>query len=202
MPQTIRDHVFKKEIAEIWKLFKATDRRMQKTDHQMQETDHQMKQLQKSLREDKHLFTGQWGALVESLVEGNLIRLLQERGLDVQRTSQREEGALFYKDKKGKECVRRCEVDLIAKNGTDVVAVEVKTTLDRGDVRRFLKVLEYFQDYFPEYSGRKVYGAMAFLKKQGEVLSYAQEAGLFVIRATGDSAYIINKEDFKPRVFS
>ncbi len=216
MPQATAGSSFKEEIAEVWKLFKETnlrmqdtdrrmqdtDRRMKETDHRMRETDRQIKELKKSLRDAKSLFTGQWGALIESLVEGNLLKLLQARGLDVEGTAQNNIGTLHYRDESGKECVRKCEVDLIAKNGTDVVAVEVKTTLDRGDVRRFLKVLEYFKGYFPEYSGKRIYGAMAFLKRQGEVVSYAVDAGLFVIRATGDSAYIVNEEDFKPRAFN
>lgn len=30
---------------------------------------------------------------------------------------------------------------------------------------------------------------------------YAERKGLFVIRATGDSASIVNKEDYKPKAF-
>ena len=201
MSKGLENSPFKKEIAEVWKLFKETDLRMQETDRRMKATDRTMKELQKSIRDAKELFTGQWGALIESLVEGRLVKLLKARGLDIKSTGQRMQGILSYKDESGRKCERKCEVDLIAQNGKDVVAVEVKTTLDRGDVRRFLKILEHFKGYFPSYRGKRVYGALAFLRERGKALPYGESEGLFMIRATGDSAYIVNKDDFKPRLF-
>ena len=201
MSTGLKNSPFKKEIAEIWRLFKDTDLRMKETDRQMKENSLEMKKIQQSLKEAKELFTGQWGALIESLVEGRLVKLLQKRGLDVKRTGQRMQGTLSYKDEGGRECERICEVDLVAMNGEDIVAVEVKTTLNARDVKKFLSVLGKFKGYFSEYADKRVYGAMAFLRKQGEALSYGEKEGLFMIRATGDSAYIVNKNNFKPRLF-
>ena len=70
---------------EIWKLFRETDKKFQETDKQFKETDKKIKDL-------TYLFTSQWGKLVESLVEGDLIRLLNERGITVQRTLTNVEG--------------------------------------------------------------------------------------------------------------
>ena len=194
MSKGLENSPFKKEIAEIWRLFKDTDRRMK-------ENSLEMKRIQQSLKETRELFTGQWGALIESLVEGRLVKLLRDRGVDVDATAQRLQGTLSYRDENGRECERRCEVDLIAQNGEDVVSVEVKTTLYQGDVRKFLKILEHFGDYFPSYRGKRLYGAMAFLRERGKSLSYGESEGLFMIKATGDSAYIVNKDDFKPCLF-
>ena len=49
---------------------------------------------------------------------------------------------------------------------------------------------------------RTIYGAVAYLRAEEEANKYAERQGLFVIRATGDSASIINKKDFKPTAFS
>ena len=46
------------------------------------ETNRQMKKL-------AGLFTGQWGKLMESLVEGDLVALLQARGISVRSTHPR-----------------------------------------------------------------------------------------------------------------
>ncbi len=181
---------------------KESKARKKEIDCLMKDNAIEMKKIQQSLKEAKELFTGQWGALIESLVEGRLLNLLQKRGIDVQRTAQREEGLMVYKNKKGQRCEKRCEIDITAKNGTDVVAVEVKTTLTARGVKRFLEVLKELKRYFPEFKGKKVYGALAFLRHRGEALNLSEESGLFLIKATGDSASIINKTHFKPKVFS
>ena len=80
--------------------------------------------------------------------------------------------------------------------------VEVKTTLDLRDVKSFIKKIRDFKKYFPRYRTETVYGAVAYLKSEGEAHSYAEEQGLFVIRATGDSARLVNKENFKPKAFA
>ena len=46
-----------------------------------------------------------------------------------------------------------------------------------------------------------IYGAVAYLKAEQESEVYAQRQGLFVIRATGSSASIINDTAFAPREF-
>jgi len=51
----------------------------------------------------------------------------------------------------------------------------------------------------PEYSDKKVYGAVAFLTEDTGTASMAEKKGLFVIRATGDSASIINDDKFIPK---
>ncbi len=53
-----------------------------------------------------------------------------------------------------------CEIDMIARNGHELVAVEVKSTLNVKAVDHYLKVLKGVFSFFPEYKGRKVYGAL------------------------------------------
>ncbi|MCY4364154.1 MAG: hypothetical protein OXE42_18560 [Gammaproteobacteria bacterium] len=48
---------------------------------------------------------------------------------------------------------------------------------------------------------RRVYGAVAYIKVVEEAEKYAARQGLFVIRATGSSASIINPAGFKPKRF-
>ena len=97
---------------------------------------------------------------------------------------------------------RHGEIDIMARNGQEVVAVEVKSTLGVPEVDHFLNVLKRFTLFFPEYKDKKIYGAVAYLKLYESADRYAIKKGLFVIKATGDSACIINKKDFKPLDFS
>ena len=145
------------------------------------------------LRKAENLFTTQWGKLMESLVKGDLVRLLRERNIEVEGTAKETEKA------RGGE---HFEIDIIAINGAEIVAVEVKTTLRSEGVTHFLGKLDRFLDWWPEYRGRRIYGAVAYLQSAESVVKYAQRQGIFVIRATGNSASIVNASDFRPRNFS
>lgn len=157
------------------------------------ETDRWIAETDRRLKKAEDLFTSQWGKLMESLVEGDLVPLLKERGIDVERTLQR---------MTGRRNGEHFEIDIVAGNGAETVVVEVKTTLRSEDVTEFLDKLSQFVDWASEYRGRPVYGAVAYLRSDSSVTKYAERQGLFVIRATGNSASIVNDSDFRPRVFS
>ena len=168
-----------------------------KTEAELRAQGERMEQGAKSLREEikeaKNLFTGQWGKLMESLVEGNLVKMLKGKGIDVETTMQN------IKKKRGGE---QWEVDILALNGEDVVVVEVKTMLRVKDVKRFIdRTLQNFTGIFPAYAGKRILGAVAYLRAEESAETHAEKKGLFAIRATGSSASIVNRENFEPRVF-
>ena len=68
-------------------------------------------------------------------------------------------------------------------------------------MKRFTEKLRVFRDWFPDHGNRTIYGAMAYLEGGDDVARHAERQGLFVIRATGSSASIVNAPDFKPREF-
>ena len=184
---------------EIWNILRElaesqqeTDRRMQETDRRMQETDRHMQETDLRLRRLDELFNGQWGKLMESLVEGDLVHLLNQRGIAVDHT---------LANPKKNYGERRWEFDILAVNGEQVVVVEVKTTLKVADVDYFVERLQEFPELMPEYDDRRAYGAVAYLKADGSVTVHAGRQGLYVIRATGSSASITNPEGFTPRTF-
>ena len=204
-------------LRELSESQQETDRRMQETDRRMQETDRRMQEtdqlLKRHAREAERraqeadqrakeadrrfrgldeLFNGQWGKLMEALVEGDLIELLQERGIEVEHT-------LTNVRHRGE---RSWEFDIIAVNGAEVVVVEVKTTLKVRQVDHFVGRMQEFTDLMPRYRGSTVYGAVAYLKADESSDRHAERQGLYVIRATGSSASITNPRDFRPRAFS
>ena len=213
-------HSAKKSVVtpqEIWKILKEvsisqkdTDRRMKETDNRMKETDRRLKETDlmlknmsketdrkikendRRIKKLDELFTGQWGKLIESLVEGDLKKLLQNKGIKIRDVTRNTKG--MYKGK-------QWEVDIIATNGDEIVLVEVKTTLKVSHVQDFLKKLQVFSQWKKEYRGYKIYGSVAYLREDQSSTSYAQKEGLYVIRATGSSASIINKDSFKPKIF-
>ena len=170
---------------EIRAILRDVSEMQKETALQMKETDRRLKKLDE-------LFTNQWGALIESLVEGDLVSLLKKRNIAVNQT---------LAPWPGLHNGERFEFDIVAMNGEEVVVVEVKTRLRPRDVPHFLKKLDKFTACVPHFEDKKIYGAVAFLKAHESVQTHAARQGLFVIRATGNSASIVNDEAFEPRVF-
>lgn len=181
-----------KRFKETSRQFKETDRQFKETDRRFKETDRQFKETDKKIKELTYLFTSQWGKLVESLVEGDLVRLLTARNIEVQRTIQNIEGTFQG---------RNYEFDIIAVNGREIVIVEVKTTLRPDDVKNFIDKLNHAKIWLHEYRDKTIYGAVAYLKAQAGSAAMAVNKGLFAIRATGNSAHLINDADFEPKAF-
>jgi hypothetical protein len=180
------------------RLIRETDRRQRETARQMKETDRrqretarQMKETDRRLRRAENMFTSQWGRLIESLVQGDLVKLLRQRGVAVE--------AVYSRLRL--ECgPQEREVDLLATNGDEAVAVEVKTTLRPPDVDRFLELLAH-PPLLRHVGGRRLHGGVAYLQQHQGTARYAERKGLFVIRATGSSASIVNPPEFLPRDF-
>ena len=192
-------------MAETAKSQKEAERRGKEIDRRMQETDRQMKESQKEakrrgkeidrrLKELQTLFTSNWGKLIESLVEGDLVKLLNKRGIAVDNILVRREA----KDIQGKPMA---EFDLIACNGTETVVIEVKTTLKVRDVDHFLNSMKLFRTAMPRFQNDIIYGGVAYIHVAEAADTYAQKKKIFVIKATGSSASITNAEDFKPQTF-
>jgi len=156
------------------------------------ETERQMRATDKKVKEAFDLFTTQWGRLIESLVEGDLIKILNQRGIPVRYTSQRV---------KGNHEGENYEFDIIAVNGKEIVVVEVKTTLRPDDVKDFKERLGKIKVWLSGFAENTVYGAVAYLQASAAADRMAEKDGLFLIKATGSSASIANTEDFKPKAF-
>ena len=187
----------KKEEQEKYELRKKEEQekyelRQQKVDREMEELRRSIQETDRQITRTDARFDSQWGKLMESLVEGDLVGLLSGCGIAVHSIHPR-----VYGRRNG----THYEFDIVAGNGDEVVVVEVKTTLKSEQVTEFLEKLQRFTVYEPLYRGKRIYGAVAYLKADSSVTLYAERQGLFVIRATGSSASIVNDEEFVPRVF-
>lgn len=201
--QTVQSEIRKnlqevsKNLKEISASQKETDQITKELKKELKELAREIKETDKQLRKTDALFNTKWSKLVESLVEGKLVELLQSRGIDVKETYSRVQRS--YTDENGE--LQRREIDILAANGEEVVAVEVKTTLKPEDVKYFMETLKIFKRYFSIYANKTVYGAVAYLRSDSQAPLFAERQGLFVIRATGDSASLINKKNFQPKAF-
>ncbi len=164
-------------------------------DRRAAESARSMAELKKSVAETTRAVNGltsRWGRFVEELVEPAVVRMFQERGIDV-------------KEKHPRVSVKRenvaMEIDILVVDTTDVVLVECKSRLSRDDVNDFIENLEKFKIAFPAYKNYQAYGAVAGIEINEGVDRYAYQKGLFVIRPSGDTVEIVNDQKFKPKTW-
>ena len=146
------------------------------------------------IKETEDLFPSLWEQLIETLVERDLRKLFKQKGIVLDDASMHMKGGQFTDE--------NWEIDIIASNISEIVIVEVRTTLNLQDIKDLIYKLNKFTTWKPMYKDTKIYGAVAYLKADQGSAEYAEKQGLFVIRATGSSSSIINKKNFKPKIFS
>ncbi len=169
-------------------MYLETDRKFQETDRKIQATDRQVKETSKRVG----ALSNRLGEFVEEMVRPGVEKLFQERGIDVSMTSR----DVSYHD--GKDGI---EVDLLVRNGTDVVLIECKSKLSEDHVNDHLERLSKFKKYFPEYADKKLMGAVAAMVIPDSVGKYACRHGLFVLAQSGGVMTILNDENFEPAYF-
>ena len=168
----------------------------QELEENIPETDRAIKEsrlkTEQYIRETEDSFISPWERLVELLTSGTLAKLLIEWNIEVNEISER--SIVIWQDKK-------YEFGITASNRSDIVVTEAMTTLEVDYVNYFLDTMKDFKKTHRNPEEKNIYGAIAYLLVEEEADLYAENQGLFVIRATEDSARIINKKTFKPRNF-
>jgi len=189
-------------VESIWALFRETDRRLneqfretdRRLDRRFEATEREIATLSAQTRAVENLFTSQWGRLLEALVEPGAIELFQARGVAVNRSLERPR---VRRD--GEEL----EIDLLLVNGDALIVVEVKSTLRVKEVRKLLEDLRRFPEFFPEYRGYRLFGAVAALGIHESADRYAYRQGLFVLTLGREGLVTLrNDSAFRPKDFA
>ena len=187
-----------KETQELRELQKETDRQMKETDKQFKELKEFLKEQSIKLDKANGNFNNKWGAFIEKLIAGDLVSLLKEQGIVVRRMKARKG---LYRD----DGSTLGEYDLIAYSYDSVVVVtEVKSTLTKGKVDKFVTNLKKYKEHGEVNSNAKIFGALGFLETEDGSVEYAEKKGFFVIRSPEGElniSKIINSKGFKPKVF-
>ena len=205
MKETIRlsEESRRKGEEALRKAQQKTEEAQQKTELSLQETQEYLQKLGDNLDKANGNFNNKWGRFMENLVGGNLIFLLQDRGIKVDDLHKRVKGF------RGSKQV--AEYDLVAVNGGQAVVFEVKTTLIKDNVTKFLEQLKDFKANCPILAeNRTLYGGVAYLciddkdNKEEDIKEYIDEQGLFLIQSPKSEAKIstfVNGDGFKPKTF-
>jgi hypothetical protein len=104
---------------------------------------------------------------------------------------------------RGKDGSKICEIDAFLENGEYVMALEVKSRLEIGDVNDHLERLEKIRGYMNEHNDeRKLLGAIAAGYYKNNEKNYAEKNGLYVLLQTGDSVDIVEQPGaFKAKIW-
>lgn len=198
---------------EVWQLLgeliesqKETARRFQETDHQFQETARRFQEGERRFQETERLIKEQnehlnkelgklgnrLGEFVEYQVRPAAVRLFRDRGIDVREISS---------DISVQTPEEGIEIDVLVVNGSEAIAIEVKSKLSQEDVDEHLQRLAKFKRLLPRYQPLNILGAVAAMVTPTEVARYAYRKGLFVITQSGEDLVILNDDKFQPKIW-
>jgi hypothetical protein len=169
-----------------------SDRRIEQAKLESDRTIAELKRTVEQTNRAVNSLTTRWGRFVEELVQPAVLRLFQEKGIDIKE---------IYPRARVKRQGIAMEIDILAVDDTDVVLVECKSRLSKDDVDEFLEKLTRFKIAFPHYKNYQAYGAVAGIEIDESIDRYAYNKGLFVIKPSGDTVEIINDENFRPRTW-
>ena len=188
------DRILSEKFRETDTKIKETNRilseKFRKTDAQIKETDRILSEKFKQTQKLIGNLTNSWGEFVEGIVRPSVIKIFNERNINIERLAIRETSH------KGDETM---EIDIIGHNGDYVVAIEVKTKLLSYYVIDFTRRLKRFRYFFPEYANKKLVGAVAGITIDSSVKKLAEKKKLFIIVQKGETVEIINSPGFEPK---
>ncbi|MEB3312303.1 MAG: DUF3782 domain-containing protein [Snowella sp.] len=175
-------------IDDIRQILKELAQSQQELSQAQKETDKQISRVSKQIGE----LGNRLGEFVEWQVRPAVVRLFQERGIDVHE---------FHPGISVKRGNEGLEVDLFVVNDTDAILVEVKSKLTQRDVDEHLQRLGKFKRLMPRFRDVKALGAVAAMVVPDEVANYAYGKGLFVLVQSGENVVILNDSEFIPQVW-
>ncbi|MBI4663311.1 MAG: DUF3782 domain-containing protein [Verrucomicrobia bacterium] len=185
------DAELKQLVASLAAAQKETDRQLKATDRQLKATDRQVKESGKQIGGLGNKF----GDFAEGMALPSLEQIFQRHfGVD-----QMLPGRRF---RKGKD---ELELELVgAVNGQrrTVVAAEVKNHLNERELEKFVRNLERFFHFLPQFKGYKLLGVLAAVDCSREMEKRAHQQGVYVARMHGDIFRLKVPRGFKPRDFS
>jgi len=188
---------------------KETDRQLKENALQLKETDRQFKEMSKETdRQIKEMsketnrqikavnkkigeLGNRLGEFVEGMIKPSVVRLFQERGIDVH-------AVMRDVEMNNPQLNLAMQIDLLVVNNGSCVLVEVKSNLSQDDVEEHLERMDKFKTLFPVYQNYRVLGAVAGMVIPKNIARYAYKKGFFVIAQQGESAVILNDNKFQP----
>ena len=182
--------------AETKEMFAETNRQVKRmyaeTKEMFAETNRQVKEMyaetNESIRRVSVEFLGVTGHIIEGLVGSSTVNIFKEAGYDLHDSGKNLKRELPSENKK-------IEVDALLSNESVVIPVEVKAHFTKKKVKRFIRKMEMFKKFFPEYADKEVVAAIAAIHYEADADTFAHDEGLFVIRVNSNDIFSLDPID-------
>ncbi len=170
---------WKKEVSEIWKLFRETDKRL---DKKFQETDKKIKETNKSING----IGKSNGEIAEDFFFNGLISTMKIGDIKINFIDRNLE-------RFSKKLQLKGEYDILLSNDNLVVIVEVKYKVRTEDIEELLnKKIANFRKLFPRYSNFNIQGAIAGLTIEKKAIELGKKYGFYIITQSGENFKYLN----------
>jgi len=193
----------RKTSEEVQRFIKNTNEQFRKTDEEIRKTSEEIQRLTKKtdeeIRKVNKLVAGisdGFGRMSEGFALASIEEVFKRLGIHINKTLSR------VKSRKNGD---HLEIDLlnVAKSEKKelIILVEVKSYLRSQDVNDFLNDISRFYDFFEEYRGKEMIGAIAFMNYAVGAKEYAEKNGLYLLFCSEDLMKMVNKKGFTPQVW-
>jgi Holliday junction resolvase-like predicted endonuclease len=164
----------------VWAALQETDRilkeaakRQEEADRRMEETDRRISRLGNRI-----------GELIEHFAASNLLEKFEELGFEFTAISRN----LVIKNKRKEHLA---EIDILLEDGEYVMAVEVKSLLNKTDVEEHQERMKIVRGYADKHADKRKYiAAVAGATIESTAREYALASGIYVIEQTGDTVRV------------
>jgi hypothetical protein len=173
--------------AELARMQQEAAREMQETRRLMKERDAVYDRMRKELNSKLGALGNRIGDIIEHMLGGRIIEKFNALGYAVK---DRTRNHFFEMSKLG----IKGEIDLILHDGDVSILIEVKTTLETADVRKFLDAINGFRIYVDarwKDVPRRFIGAVAGAVVEGNAIKFAHENGLYTIVQSGEAVDMV-----------
>jgi hypothetical protein len=202
----------KARFAETETLMKENYKQIKETNKQMKETNKQIKETNKGFKETKTLMKENDRAFHARC--DRLEKMIEENGKHIGGMSRSngefceeyfinsfKESPTFLGEKfdrvidylKPDPAIINDEYDLVLRNGSTIVLIEMKYKADFNDVGKMFSKLHSYRANYPMFKDYKIYLCMASFRFRADVRARAAKDGIVLIQQRGDKIEVISE---------
>jgi len=203
-----------KGFEEIKQMFRETDRKFLETDRKFLETDRKFLETSELL--DKKFLEAKEIILLQAQEADKRFKETNGEITGIGKSNGRIAEDFFYtalnstykvgkmnfdfisKNLSKEKRMLKAEYDIVLYNDYKVLIVEVKYNFKQKYLQKFYQNIKNFKVLFPEYKSYKIYGAIAGMTYEDDVIKEAKEYGFYILKPNNENIQLVNENDFEP----
>jgi hypothetical protein len=185
---TLDDLIKSQDLA--WAAIRETEKAHEETEESFKKFQDETRKAIKDTQKNIGGLSNTLGSIVERILTPGLPEKFKKLGYNFNRIASYSYAAGVY-----------AQIDGMLENGSQAVAVEVKTKLRQTDIDEHIERMDKIRKYADEHGdNRHFMGAMATFITDENAKNYALKKGLFIIEPSGEDVKV-TKPETEPRVW-